>query len=313
MIVSRWSFFVGQVAAFIDLLLFKSMARIHVSTNDQRPTTNDQRPTKNEKRHRIAIMPRETVLITGASSGIGWELAKLFAADGSRVVLVARRIERLEALAAEIRGNGGEAEPFGCDLLDAGAPQKLFADLAARNIDVDVLVNNAGFGGAGKIASLPLERQLGMIQLNIAALTQLTRLFAPPMLARRRGGILNVGSIAGFQSGANQAVYCATKAYVLSFTEALAAELAGSGVTVSLLAPGLTDTEFVGVAKLKDSFLVRLGTMKAATVARIGHRGFRRGKVIIVPGFLNKCIVFFSPMMPRAWVRNIAKRLQAID
>ena len=258
-------------------------------------------------------MSRETVLITGASSGIGRELAKLFAADGSRVVLVARRLERLEALAAEFRETGGEAIPLVCDLLDPTAPQKLFDDLAARKIDVDVLVNNAGFGGAGKIANLPLERQMGMIQLNIAALTHLTRLFAPPMLKRRRGGILNVGSIAGFQSGANQAVYCATKAYVLSFTEALAAELAGSGVTVSLLAPGLTDTEFVGVAKLKDSLLVRLGSMNAATVARIGHRGFRRGKVIVVPGFLNKLLVFLTPLLPRAWVRKIAMKLQAVD
>jgi uncharacterized protein len=258
-------------------------------------------------------MLRETVLVTGASSGIGWELAKLFAGDGSRVVLVARRIERLEALAAEILENGGEAIPLACDLLDPAAPRKLFDDLAAKNIEVDVLVNNAGFGGAGKILSLPLERQLGMIQLNIAALTHLTRLFAPKMIERRRGGILNVGSIAGFQSGANQAVYCATKAYVLSFTEALAAELAGSGVAVSLLAPGLTDTEFVGVAKLKDSLLIRFGSMDAATVARIGHRGFRRGKVIVVPGVLNKLTVFFSPLLPRAWVRKIAKRLQAVD
>jgi uncharacterized protein len=259
------------------------------------------------------IMARETVLITGASSGIGWELAKQFAGDGSRLILVARRMERLESLAAEIRGKGGEAIPLTSDLLEGAAPQKLFDDLAVRNIDIDVLVNNAGFGGAGKIASLPLDRQLGMIQLNIAALTHLTRLFVPKMIERRRGGVLNVGSIAGFQSGANQAVYCATKAYVLSFTEALAEELAGSGVTVSLLAPGLTDTEFVGVAKLKDTALVRFGSMNAATVAKIGHRGFRRGKIIVVPGFLNKLIVTLSPRFPRAWVRKIAKRLQAID
>lgn len=258
-------------------------------------------------------MPRETVLVTGASSGIGWELAKLFAADGSRVVIVARRMERLEALAAEIRETGGEAIPLAYDLLDPDAPQKLFDDLAAKNIEVDVLVNNAGFGAAGKIASLPADRQLGIIQLNIAALTHLTRLFVPKMIERRKGGILNVGSIAGFQSGANQAVYCATKAYVLSFTEALAEELSQSGVTVSLLAPGLTDTEFVGVAKLEGSFLVRLGSMDAAAVARIGHRGFRRGKVIVVPGILNKLTVFFSPMMPRAWVRKISGKLQATE
>jgi uncharacterized protein len=258
-------------------------------------------------------MAHETVLITGASSGIGRELAKLFAADGSTVILVARRTDRLEELAAEIRGKGGTAIALQYDLLEPDSPQKLFDDLAARKIEVDVLVNNAGFGGAGTIARLPLERQMGMIQLNAAALTHLTRLFLPSMLVRGQGGILNVGSIAGFQSGANQAVYCATKAYVLSFTEALAAELAGSGVTVSLLAPGLTDTEFVGVAKLKDSLLVRLGSMNAAKVAKIGYRGFRRGKIIVVPGLGNKLLVFVSPLMPRALVRKIAKWLQAVD
>jgi uncharacterized protein len=259
------------------------------------------------------IMASETVLVTGASSGIGREMAKLFAADGSRVVLVARRLERLNALAAEIRDKGGEAIPLTYDLLDPAAPLQLFDDLAAKQIDIDVLVNNAGFGGAGKIATLPLDRQLGVIQLNVTALTHLTRLFVPKMIERRRGGIFNVGSIAGFQSGANQAVYCATKAYVLSFTEALAVELAGTGVTVTLLAPGVTDTEFFGVAKLTDSLLVRLGSMDAATVARAGHRAFRRKKIIAVPGFLNKLTVFFSTRMPRAWVRKVAGRLQAID
>jgi short-subunit dehydrogenase len=257
-------------------------------------------------------MTRESVLITGASSGIGWELAKLFAADGSKVVLVARRSDRLIALAQEIGESGGEAIPVSYDLLDPSAPDKLFADLAERKIEVDVLVNNAGFGGAGKIATLPVERQLGMIQLNITDLTHLTRLFVPPMLDRGHGGVLNVGSIAGFQSGPNQAVYCATKAYVLSFTEALAEELAGSNLLVTLLAPGVTDTEFFGVAKLKNSLLVKLGSMDAVTVAKIGYRGFRRGKIIVVPGFTNKLTTFFSPMMPRAWVRKVAKRLQEV-
>ena len=180
-------------------------------------------------------MSAETALITGASSGIGCELARLFAADKSNLVLVARTQEKLDQLAAELRRDQGVAvHVLAKDLADPQSPQAIFDALAAQGVTVDVLVNNAGFGAAGPVASLPLEKQLHMIQVNVTALTHLTRLFLPGMAERRSGGILNVSSTAGFQPGPYMAVYYATKAYVLSFTEALAEELirAASGPPV---------------------------------------------------------------------------------
>ena len=183
-------------------------------------------------------MSAETALITGASSGIGCELARLFAADKSDLVLVARRQEKLDQLATELRRDYGvSVRVFAKDLADPQSPQAIFDALAAEGVAVDVLVNNAGFGAAGPVADLPLEKQLDMIQVNVAALTQLTRLFLPGMIQRRSGGILNVGSTAGFQPGPYMAVYYATKAYVLSFTEALGEEVVGTGVRVACLAP----------------------------------------------------------------------------
>ena len=173
----------------------------------------------------------ETVLITGASSGIGLELAQCFAADGCRLVLVARNTKALEALAEELRqAHNVEASVLTADLSLPETPERIFKELQGRGMTVDVLVNNAGFGAYGMFAGLPLQRQLEMIQVNITALTQLTGLFLAGHDARRRGGMLNVASLAGFVPGPGMAVYYATKAYVLSFTEALAEELAGTNV-----------------------------------------------------------------------------------
>ena len=176
----------------------------------------------------------ETVLITGASSGIGLELARCFAADKSSLVLVARNTGALQSLADELRCRHGiQTTVLTADLSRPETPARVFNELQQAGITVDVLVNNAGFGAHGSFAGLPLRRQLEMIQVNVAALTELTGLFLPGMIERKRGGVLNVGSVAGFVPGPGMAVYFATKAYVLSFTEALAGELAGTGLAVT--------------------------------------------------------------------------------
>jgi uncharacterized protein len=256
-------------------------------------------------------MPQETVLITGASAGIGLELAHLFAANKSRLILVARRQEKLTALAEELhQSHGIEVTVLPHDLSDPAAPQAIFDDLTGRGLVVDVLVNNAGFGAVGSVAHLPLERQLKMIQVNVVALTHLARLFLPGMTERRRGGILNVGSTAGFQPGPNMAVYYATKAYVVSFSEALAEELVDTEVHVTCLAPGPTATEFGAVSGMNESLVFKLGAMNARAVAQAGYEGFRQGKALVVPGPMNKLGVFSVRLAPRSLVRKLVKRLQ---
>lgn len=255
-------------------------------------------------------MSRETALVTGASSGIGREMARLLAADASDLVLVARRKPELDGLAAELSaGHGIQVHVLPADLADPAAPAMLREQLAARGISIDVLVNNAGFGLQGRFAELPLDRQIDMLQVNITALTHLTRLFLPGMLERRRGGVLNVGSMAGFQPGPYMAVYYATKAYVLSFTEALAHELAGTGVTATCLAPGATKTEFFELSHMEDSLLVSLGTLDVRTVAKVGYRGFRAGRVIVVPRLTNRLLLCANRLAPRSLVRAVTARL----
>jgi short-subunit dehydrogenase len=257
-------------------------------------------------------MATETALITGASSGIGLELARLFAADRSNLILVARNEGKLQQLAAELRQQYGVAvSVLGKDLADPTAVEAIFEELTAQGITVDVVVNNAGFGLVGAVAELPLQRQLDMVQVNVAALTHLSRLFLPGMIERRRGGILNVGSTAGFQPGPRMAVYYASKAYVLSFTEALAEELVGTDVKITCLAPGPTVTGFAAASGMDKTLLFRLRPMDAKTVARQGYRGFRRGKVIVVPGLANKLLAFSVRFAPRSFVRKLVKGLQS--
>ena len=250
----------------------------------------------------------ETVLVTGASSGIGLELAKCFAAEGSRLVLVARNTEALESLADELRRTHKvEALVLTADLAQPETPERIFNELQGRGIMVDVLVNNAGFGAWGRFAELSLPRQLEMLQVNITALVHLTGLFLPGMLQRRRGGILNVASVAGFVPGPGMAVYYATKACVVSLTEALAEELAGTSVTITALCPGPTLTNFGNAAQFREEGRkIRIATMSAKAVARYGHRSFRRGKVVAVPGLQNRLIVLFSRFLPRSVVRKMA-------
>jgi short-subunit dehydrogenase len=259
-------------------------------------------------------MATETVLITGASSGIGLEMARLFAADGANLVLVARSEDRLATLATELRESCRvEVAVLPRDLAQSDAPIRIFEDLQAQGRVVDVVVNNAGFGLVGPLAQLPVEGQMDMMQVNVAAVTHLTRLFLPGMLQLGAGGVLNVASTAAFQPGPTMAVYFASKAYVLSLSEALFEEVAGTGVTVCCLAPGPTETGFGAKSKMERSLLFRLGTMNAAAVARAGYRGFRDGRALVVPGLGNRLVAFSTRFTPRFLTRRLAKRMLRTD
>ncbi len=255
---------------------------------------------------------RGTALVTGASSGIGLELATLLARDRHDLVFVARRRDRLEAIAR------GLTEEFGVtvtilphDLAQSEAPAAVARELEERGLAVDILINNAGFGVYGPFARTPLERELEMIQVNVTALTHLTKLLLPGMLERRSGRILNVASTASFQPGPLMAVYYASKAYVLSFTEALANELDGSGVTVTALCPGPTITEFQQEAGVAQTRLFRsMLVMNAPEVARAGYEGMLRGKRIVIPGAANRVLVEALRVSPRRLVTAVARRIQ---
>lgn len=257
-------------------------------------------------------MPRdETVLVTGASSGIGRELARCFAADGSSLILTARRQAELDELASELRtGHGSDVSVITSDLAAPDGVRTLQAVLRQRGLSPDVLVNNAGFGARGGFTDMPAERIESMLAVNVEALTMLAREALPAMLARKRGGILNVASTAAFQPGAYMAAYYASKAYVLSLSEALYVECKPGGVTVTCLAPGPTATGFSKEAGMTGSLLSRLGKMDAASVARAAHSGFRHGRALVVPGWRNKFGIQSLRVMPRATVRNLVARLQ---
>lgn len=257
-------------------------------------------------------MAKETVLITGASSGLGMELAKLFAADGSDLVLVARREDRLKELAEQLKSEHGvEVYVLPKDLSKKSAPEEIFSHLNKENIQIDVVVNNAGFGNKGHIAELDTDLQLDMIQVNLVALTHLTRLFIPGIIERGYGGILNVGSLAGFQPGPNLAVYFATKAYVLSFTEALAEEISNPNIKITCLAPGPVKTEFGEKSDLEDSLLFKVSLMEMEPVVRAGYEGFRKGQTIVIPGLKQQIVPFLNRFTPRLLVRKIAKKLNS--
>jgi uncharacterized protein len=255
---------------------------------------------------------RDTVLVTGASSGIGLELARLFAADGDDLVLVARSEDTLRELAAGLAAKYGiQAHVLAADLTRPECPGEIAQALGRQGIAVDVLVNNAGFGAHGQVAGLGAQRQADVIEVNVTALTRLTALFLPAMVERRHGAVLNVASTAAFQPGPNQAVYCATKAYVLSFTEALAEEVRGTGVRVSCLAPGATGTQFAAQAGMIDTRAFRMSVMDARPVAKAGHDGLLRGKTLIIPGVLNRVMAFSVRLSPRGLVTRVAGYMQA--
>ena len=245
----------------------------------------------------------EVALITGASAGLGAEFARQLSRQGHRLVLVARRQERLDELAAEL----GDARAIALDLSQPGVAARLMADIAAHGETVGLLFNNAGFGLAGQFAELDGKRQREMIDLNCGALADLAHAVLPGMIARRTGGILNVASTAAFQPGPGMAVYFATKAFVLSFSEALHDEAKPHGVKVSCLCPGPTRTEFRSVSGFDPKGrLVKLSA-DAASVVEAGLRGLERNQAVVVPGLANKAIAQVHRLMPRAVMRRAAR------
>lgn len=247
-----------------------------------------------------------TALITGASGGIGYELAKLFARDHHNLVIVARSADRLTQVAAELQVHGGTVKTIALDLSAGPAPKFLFDRLAGTPIDI--LVNNAGFGSSGDFAHMPEEEILGQVQLNVTALTQLTRLFLPAMVQRRSGRIMNVASTAAFQPGPLMAIYYATKAYVLSFSEAIANELRDSGVTVTCFCPGATHTGFAKRAGNDKSRLFKqLGAMDADKVALDGYRALMEGRTLAISGMHNWLVAQSTRLAPRKMVTAISR------
>ena len=241
-------------------------------------------------------------LVTGASSGIGLELARTLAADGHSLVLVARDRSRLEIAAAQLQEEFGvDVRLFPTDLSEPGAAEKLWSKVSEASLAIDILVNNAGGGLYGRFQDQSPDALDQMQMVNVVALTALTRLALSQMIARGRGRILNVASVVGYQPGGpGMSVYYATKAYVLSFTKGLAIELAGTGVTATALCPGLTMSSFEHRSGGSDSRLYRLVPQLApATVAQAGYRGMMRGRLTVIPGFVAKFFAFTGELPPR--------------
>lgn len=255
---------------------------------------------------------RQTALITGASGGIGEEIARILAQRGYDLVLVARSQDKLQALADELAAQHRvQARALAADLADPQAPARLAARLADQGLSIDLLVNNAGFASYGPFAELDLDHELRLLQVNIVALSHLTRLLLPGMVARRRGHILNVASTAAFMPGPLMANYYASKAFVLSLSEALNNELAGSGVSVTALCPGPTSTGFQARAQMEQSRLVSgRAIMDAATVARAGVDGLLRGQPVVIPGLMNRIQTLLPRLLPRALVPGIVRSAQ---
>jgi uncharacterized protein len=251
----------------------------------------------------------QTALITGASAGLGYEFAKLFARDEYNLVLVARSGPKLDELGEQLRQRHGiSVKTIPLDLGLPRAAQDLFEETQRAGVHVDILVNNAGYGKSGEFAAIPLEEEYGQIQLNVTALTLLTKLYLGPMLERRSGKIMNVASTAAFQPGPLMAVYYATKAYVLSFSEAIADELRNSGVQVTCFCPGATLTEFQKRAETENSRLFKqLAPMDAKTVAEDGYRALMAGKRLTISGFKNWLVAESVRFAPRKWVTAISR------
>lgn len=245
---------------------------------------------------------KKVALVTGASAGLGVEFARQLSSRGYSLVLAARRKERLEELALEL----GNARAVEIDLSETDAAARLMADVAAHGETIDLLVNNAGFGLIGHFAELDAKRERQMIELNVLTLTDLCRAAAPAMMERRSGGIINVASTAAFQPGPKMAVYFATKAFVLSLSEALHEELKPHGVNVTCLCPGPTRTEFGDIAGFGGNGLFDKVAMNASEVVKAGLEGLLRNRAVVVPGVVNKAGAVGGRFVPRSVVRKIA-------
>lgn len=255
---------------------------------------------------------KRTALITGASGGIGYELAKLFASDRYNLVLVARSEQKLNQIAQEFKDKFGiSVTTIAKDLSISTSPEEIFKELQQQSIKIDVLVNNAGFATYGLFSETNLETELQMMQVNMVCLTHLTKLFLGDMLKQREGKILNIASTAAFQPGPLMAVYYATKAYVLSFSEAIANELQGTGVTVTTLCPGPTESGFQKRADMEQSKLVSdQKIMDAETVAKIGYRGLMNNQTVVIPGLKNQLLAQSVRVTPRKMVTKIVRKMQ---
>ncbi|QIO30609.1 SDR family NAD(P)-dependent oxidoreductase [Bradyrhizobium sp. 1(2017)] len=255
-------------------------------------------------------MTEQVTLITGASAGIGLELARVFAANGHRLALTARRADRLEALAIELAAKSGRKPiVIVCDLEQADAGETIAAALAAEGVELDHLVNNAGFGVFGDAVARDRAEQLGIVDVNVRALTDLSLRFADQLI-KNKGGLLNVGSVAGFLPGPGMAVYYASKAYVISFTEALRAELASRGVRVTVLCPGPVPTEFQARAGVGSQHDTAALNVSAAEVAREAYRGLMANKRAVLPGLGIKIVPFALRFFPRGFILAATSRFQ---
>jgi uncharacterized protein len=255
---------------------------------------------------------RSTALITGGSVGIGLELARQFATHGHDLILVARGRDRLEAAAGVLEGRYGiRVTVIPSDLADPDSPQRLYDAVLEEGIDVAYLVNNAGFGLGGEFADTDLNTELDMIQVNVASVVHLTKLFMQPMLKRKAGGILNVASTAAFQPGPLMSIYYASKAFVLSFSEALAEELRNSGVHVTCLCPGATATNFADTAGTSNTRLfAKLGVESAEDVARIGYNALMRGDRVAMTTMRNRVMILSERFAPRRLVTRLSRMTQ---
>jgi len=254
----------------------------------------------------------KTALVTGASGGIGKSIAEQFAKDGVHLIITARKIDRLEAIAADWQARYGiVVTPIQSDLAQTDGAQKLFDAVAGRGLRIDYLVNNAGVGVFGLFREARLDEILGMLTLNMISLTGLTKLFLEQIISAR-GKIMNVASMAGFMPGPYMANYFATKAYVVSFSEALNYELKGTGVTVTTLCPGVTQSGFFDAARMHDSSMVQAKNLPTSDeVAAAGYRALQRGRSVYVAGFLNRLVVAGVRFMPRWLVVAISARVSA--
>ncbi|MDQ3098310.1 MAG: SDR family oxidoreductase [bacterium] len=254
-----------------------------------------------------------TALITGASGGIGLELARKCAESKMNLVLIARRQEKLEQIASEFSKQYQiQVKIITKDLSKPNAPQEIFDEVQKENININVLINNAGFSNYGQFTTTDINTENDLLQVNIIALTLLTKLFLPPMIKSKFGKILNVGSIASFFPGPLMATYFSSKAYVLSFSQSLAGELQGTGVTVTCLCPGPTQTGFAERAGMHNPVSFGRYSESAEKVAQIGLHGLMRGKQIIVIGFLNNLVIFASRFSPRFLVLKTMKYIQEL-